>query len=63
VAELLVREIEQWSYDGGERAWRSNGDGVAMSASLCSSVGEREQGARAKWSEQQRCAPYLSVLA
>ena len=29
VADLLVRGIERWSYDSGERAWRSDDDGAA----------------------------------
>ena len=32
-------------------------------APFCSGVGERERGARVKWSEQQRRAPYPSTLA
>ena len=30
VVELLVRGIEWWSYDSGERARRSNGEGTAV---------------------------------
>ena len=32
-------------------------------ALLCSSVAERERGAKVKLGEQQRCAPYPSMLA
>jgi len=56
VADLLVRGIERWSYDGGERAWRSDDDGAAT---LCFALlwrvrervgyeGEMERAAKAR---------------
>ena len=32
-------------------------------APLCSGVGEREQGARVKWEEQQRCTPLAGLVS